>query len=99
MSELDSARKIINETDKEMARLFEQRMQAVKSIAEYKKEHGLPIDDFAREAEIIGRNSELVSIEALRSYYVDFLKNNIDISKHYQHRLLDGMVLRVRLLI
>jgi chorismate mutase/prephenate dehydratase len=91
MTELELSRKIINEADKEMAELFERRMTAVKTVAEYKKAHGIPIDDLAREAEIIARNSELITNEELRSYYVDFLKNNIEVSKKYQHKLLDGM--------
>ena len=37
MTELERARKIINETDKEMARLFEVRMDAARIVAAYKK--------------------------------------------------------------
>lgn len=91
MTELDVARNIINVTDKEMAKLFEQRMDAVRIVAKYKKEHGLPIDDSAREAEIISKNSQGVESDDYRSYYVDFLRSTIDISKKFQHRLLDGM--------
>lgn len=91
MTELDKARNIINATDAEMARLFEQRMDAVRMVASYKKEHGLPIDDLAREAAIIDRNSEMITSDDYRSYYVDFLRSTIDISKKFQHRLLDGM--------
>ncbi len=91
MNDLQKARKIINNVDSEMARLFEMRMDAVKLVTEYKKENGIPIDDYAREAEMIERNSELVSNEEYRSYYVNFLKNNILISKKMQHKLLEGM--------
>ncbi|MBR6562954.1 MAG: chorismate mutase [Clostridia bacterium] len=91
MTELDKARNIINATDREMAKLFEQRMDAVRMVAHYKKEHGLPVDDLGREADIIAKNSEIVENDDYRSYYVDFLRNNIEVSKRYQHRLLDGM--------
>lgn len=91
MNELDKARNIINATDAEMAKLFEQRMDAVRMVANYKKEHGIPVDDFAREALIIERNSEMIVSDEYRSYYVDFLRSTIDISKNFQHRLLDGM--------
>lgn len=91
MTELEKARKIINETDKQMAKLFERRMDAAKMVAAYKKEHGLPIDDFAREEELINRNTALIESEEYRSYYVNFLKDTIGISKKLQHRLLDGM--------
>ncbi len=91
MNELQEARVIINEVDREMARLFEKRMDAARMVAAYKKENGLPIDDFAREEEIIRRNSEYIENEEYRSYYVNFLKSNIKISKDLQHRLLEGM--------
>ena len=91
MTELERARKIINETDKEMARLFEKRMDAARIVAEYKKQNGLKIDDFVREAEIITRNTDYIENEEYRSYYVNFLQGNIDLSKKLQHKLLDGM--------
>ncbi len=91
MSELQNARETINRVDREMARLFELRMDAAKAVAAYKKENGLPIDDFAREAEIINRNASCIENEEYRSYYVNFLKNNIKLSKDLQHRLMEGM--------
>ncbi len=91
MTQLEKAREIINKTDKGMAKLFEKRMDAAKMVASYKKEHGIPIDDFTREEEIIKRNSSLIENEDYRSYYVNFLQSAIGISKNFQHRLLDGM--------
>ena len=57
MVDLDKARQAINEADREMARLFEQRMDAVRRVAEYKKEHGLPVEDTAREEHIVRKNA------------------------------------------
>ena len=91
MSELQKAREIINSVDKEMAELFERRMGAVEIIAKYKKDNGLPIDDALREEEIIKKNSSLIQNEDYRSYYVNFLKGNIKVSKDLQHRILEGM--------
>ncbi len=91
MTELEMARNIINAVDIEMAKLFAQRMDAVKTVAEYKKQHGLPIEDPTREAEMIARNSARIDNDQYRQYYVDFLKSAVDVSKQYQHRLLDGM--------
>ena len=91
MTDLEKARKKINEIDREMAQLFEKRMEAVKSVAEYKKANGVRVTDSAREAEVIKRNSELIDNEALKPYFVSFLQSNMDISKAYQHRLLEGM--------
>lgn len=88
---LSAARKEINLIDKEMAALFCRRMKAAEKVAEYKKEHGLPILDASREVELIERNCELISEEYLKPYYIDFLKSNMDISKRYQLRLNEGM--------
>ena len=91
MASLKDARKAINEIDKEMAALFEKRMAAAREIAEYKREHGLPILDSAREEEVIRRNSELIEDDEMREYYVNFLKGNMAVSRSYQSRLLEGM--------
>ena len=91
MSKLDEARLIINQVDGEMAKLFEKRMDAARLVAEYKKEMGLPVDDFGREEEIIRKNTDLIENEEYRDYYVNFLRSQIKLSKKLQHRLLDGM--------
>ena len=91
MTELEKARQIINDVDNKMAELFVLRMNAAKTVAEYKKEHGLQVFDAVREAEVIKKNSMLIEDETLKSYYVEFIKSNMEISKNYQHRLLEGM--------
>lgn len=88
---LESAREIINQVDKEMASLFEKRMQAVKEIAEYKKQRGLKILDSSREQEIVEKNSKLISDQNIRSYYVNFLKDNMQVSRSYQEQLIEGL--------
>ncbi len=91
MSKLEKARKIINEVDREMADLFVKRMRAAELVATHKMERGLPILDAAREEEVIRENSAHIEDDALRSYYVNFIKYNMTLSRRYQRRLLDGM--------
>ncbi len=91
MNELEKARKIISEVDAEMAALFEKRMHAAELVAAYKQEKGLPVFDAAREQLLIEQGSERIGDEGLRSYYVSFLQHTMDVSKSYQHRLLEGM--------
>ena len=67
MTDLERARQTINSVDKEMAELFEKRMEAVKLVTAYKQERGLPVDDFAREEEMIAKNSTLLANEEFRS--------------------------------
>lgn len=91
MTELENARRSINEIDEKMASLFEQRMDAVKKVAEYKRLHGIQVTDASREAEVINKNSALINNDEYKSYYINFLQYNMDISKKYQHKLLEGM--------
>lgn len=91
MNKLEEARKIINEVDAEMARLFEKRMQASELVAEYKKENALSILDTARENQVISKNSEMIEDNVIKEYYVEFLKNTMALSRAYQSRLNNGM--------
>lgn len=90
MADIEKARKEINECDREMARLFEKRMAAVREVARYKQERGLPVEDLAREGEVIAKNSEYIENDVLREFYVNFLQTGMDISKNYQRRLISG---------
>lgn len=91
MDLLEQARQIINEVDGEMEKLFVRRMEAAKMVADYKQQNGLPILDEVREAEIVRRNAERVEDPLLREYYVNFIRNNMSLSRAYQSRLLEGM--------
>lgn len=91
MNRLTEARQIIDRVDGEMAKLFAERMKAVALVAEVKKEYGLQIFDPAREAEVVRRNAVRMEDEELKSYYIRFLQSNMEISRSYQSRLLDGM--------
>jgi chorismate mutase/prephenate dehydratase len=90
MDNLNEARLIINDIDKQMAALFEKRMKAAQVIAAYKKERGLPIYDAAREQALIERNAALVTDYDIRSYYVRFLNDVMAVSKQYQERIISG---------
>lgn len=91
MNELEAARNEISRIDKEMAKLFEQRMHAAAAIAGYKKQHGLSVKDPVREKELIDRNRALIESADIESYYVQFLKKTIELSCEYQSKLLNGM--------
>ncbi len=88
---LDEARRQINEIDREMAALFVKRMKAAEAVAEYKMERGLAIYDAAREEEVIRRNSSFIDDECVREYYINFLRNNMAVSREYQSRIMSGL--------
>lgn len=91
MDKLNKAREIIGEADREIAALFEKRMAAVREVAEYKKERGLPVFDGAREDFLIRKNLCHIENEEIKDFYVSFIKSTMDISKRYQHRILEGV--------
>ena len=91
MDALQKARTIISQVDDEMAALFVKRMEAVEKVAAYKKEHGLPILDTAREEAIVREGALRVQDDILRGYYTDFIQDMMAVSRRYQRRLNQGM--------
>ncbi len=90
MKELEMARKGINEIDQNMAELFEKRMNLVVQVANCKKKNGMPVYDSSREKQVIERCVQFIKNIDLQPYYVQFLQNLMDVSKKYQHKLLEG---------
>ena len=91
MKDIKDLRKEINEIDKEMADLFEKRMDLAKEVALYKKERSLAIYDEARENEIINKNKEFIKDDEIKEYYVNFIKDTMNISKSYQEKIVNGI--------
>lgn len=91
MDLLQEARKIINEVDTQIAGLFVKRMEAARMVAQYKKEHAMPILDAPREEAVIRNGAVRVEDETLREYYTDFIRSTMAVSRRYQQRLLEGM--------
>ena len=88
---LSEAREIINRVDSQMAELFAERMKAAEMIFEYKKDFGLPIQDPKREGIVIEKNSALIDDKVIKGYYIEYIKNLMDISKAYQYRMQNGL--------
>ncbi len=81
------AREEIGSIDAEMAALFCRRMQAVRRVAAYKKDTGMPVFDGARERALIERSCALVE-EEFKESYLRFLQHTLQLSREYQLRLL-----------
>ena len=90
MRELKDIRKEITDIDNKMAELFCKRMELVKQVAEYKQICGMPIYDPEREAQVLENGAQRVEDPDMRSYYVNYLKAVMDISKKYQADMLEG---------
>ena len=90
MNKLEESRMKIDEIDTKMRELFEARMEAVKGVAEYKKENAMPIFDEKREAAVIERNAQSLNNKELNNEYVFFLQSLMKASKLYQRKLVYG---------
>ena len=88
---LEEMRAEIDRIDREMAKLFEERMALAGEVADYKKEYGLPVFDPVREAEILARAGERVSDPALAQSYRTFQGQVMRISRNHQHKKLDDL--------
>ena len=53
--DLEQSRQKLNEIDEQLADLFDKRMRITTDVAAYKQEHGKPIYDAVREAQVIER--------------------------------------------
>ncbi len=88
MDKLLQARTTIDSVDKEMAALFCRRMEAVRDVIAYKKEHGLPILDTGREDAVVQKNMALVTDASLAAFYEDFIRHNMALSRQLQAQLI-----------
>lgn len=86
---LDEARQKIDSIDKELVKLFEERMNAVCEVARYKKENGLSIYNGKREREVI--NSVTKDVPEELALYTKILYNTLfSVSRGYQTRMING---------
>ncbi len=90
-NKLEEAREIINRVDSQMAELFAERMKAAEMVFQHKKEFGLPIYDAKREEAVIEKNSALIEDSVIKSYYIEYIKNLMEISRAYQYRMQNGL--------
>lgn len=80
---MEALRAEIDTINRGMAELFCRRMEVSARIAEYKREHGLPISDPQREQEILERISAQAGGELAR-YAREMFKTLFEVSKDYQ---------------
>ncbi len=91
MADLKHAREVIDRVDREIARLYEERMGAVTEVAQYKMECGMPVYDPEREDLIVRRNVEYLENDAFAPGYIAFLRKMMEVSRDYQTGLMQGL--------
>ena len=90
MTELESARAEINNIDKQMAELFERRMEMSAKIGNYKRKHALPVLDSQRERELTEKNLSYIKNDMLKPLYIEFLTKLMELSRKYQSKMTGG---------
>lgn len=84
INDINDIRKEIDEIDKELVDLYIRRMNCSARVAEYKREHGMPVLDASRERALLNKISELSGSE-LEGYARTLYSTILDLSRSYQH--------------
>lgn len=87
MEELKALREEIDLVDRELAQLFEKRMEIAGRIGELKKACGLQVLDSGREAQVREERKNYIKNPELRPYWSELLEELMKISKEYQWTL------------
>lgn len=85
---LDESREKIDRIDRELVKLFCERMQVSADVAEYKRTVSKPITDAARERALLAKVSDLAG-EEMEDYCRTLYATILSISKAYQHERLN----------
>ena len=86
MADLDSYRVRIDEIDREITKLFEERMNVVLNVAKYKMENNLPIFNRGREDEVIQKNIGYLENKDYSGELEEFYNDLMEVSRHLQKR-------------
>ncbi|MBQ2774415.1 MAG: chorismate mutase [Clostridia bacterium] len=91
--DLSECRKKLDQIDDQILSLFKERMDTVRSVAEYKAQNNMPIMHQAREREILERIAAN-SGEELEDYSKTLFSTLMEVSRSYQSRILckDGEI-------
>lgn len=87
MRKLDEVRKEITENDREIARLFEKRMNLSREVAEYKLANGMNVFDGSREQAVTENFSAAIKDKQFEPAAVRLICELMNISKQYQRTI------------
>ncbi len=83
--ELQDLRQEIDNIDGQLVKLFVERMNVSAQVADYKREHGLPVQDPARERALLEKVSALAGPEFECDAHTLY-STILELSRSYQHR-------------
>ena len=82
--DLEALRGEIDEIDQKMVELFKERMAVCAQVAEYKREHNLPVLAAGRERALLGKVGEQAG-EELADYAQSMYRTVLSVSRSYQN--------------
>ena len=88
MEDLKTLREKIDETDRNIVKYFEERMEISLKIAEYKKKNNLQVYDAKREEKVIEKNLQRLQNKTFSQSLEKFYKNLMNLSKEEQQKLM-----------
>ena len=84
MKTLEESRQTIDSIDYQIMQLFEQRMEAVEEVIQYKIAHQIPILNTNRELEVLQKNLAYLKQDKWKPYGRLFFQEMMRISRQYQ---------------
>lgn len=94
MSDLNNYRDKIDEIDSQLVKLFEERMDVVQNVVEYKIKNNLPIYNGSRELEVIKKNIAKLENKSYSDYAERFFESIMEISRQHQNKIMYGENIR-----
>ena len=88
MEDLKTLREKIDETDRNIVKYFEERMEISLKIAEYKKKNNLQVYDAKREEKVIEKNLQRLQNKNFSESLEKFYKSLMNLSKEEQQKLM-----------
>ncbi|MGY3777031.1 chorismate mutase [Helcococcus sueciensis] len=86
---LQEERNKIDEIDKQIVKLFEERMETASKIAKVKKENNMEIFDSSRENLVIEKVKSYLENKELEKYLEKFYLDLMGVSKDYQKDIIE----------
>lgn len=90
MEELSSLRENIDKIDKEMVKLFQERMELACKVAEYKKNNSMEILNTEREEQVIKKQLSNLENKSIEEETEAFFRNVMSISRSLQRKRIEN---------
>ena len=90
MKSLEESRAAIDQVDREIVRLFEERMQIARDVACFKMEHGMQVLDRSREEAVLQSRTAMLADPHWASSVRTLYETIMALSRAEQERLLQA---------